>query len=203
MGLGSFVSKIGNLAKTAYSTVTGGDTKGVVGDALQVGAQLYGGAQQSSALQSSTREQMDFQERMRSTAFQTAVADLKAAGLSPVLAYGNPAATPSGAQTTGIPNIFGEAVSSALAARNARQQNKLLSEQTSATAAQADAARAQALNYKASARSTNADAMYKEAGLPLVGPGVSAAKALGGVLRHPIKSGSKFYRKIIKGAPKK
>jgi len=100
------------------------------------------------------REQMDFQERMRATQYQTAIDDMKKAGLNPMLAYSQGGAgVPTGAagsvSTAKMENALGAGVSGyqQLATNNADLDLK--ASQTSATSAQAIKTEADTIQTKA------------------------------------------------------
>lgn len=111
-------------------------------------AGLVGGIAQNAAQARLSRDQMRFQERMRDTAYQAAVKDLRAAGLNPMLAYSQGgASTPSGSMPD-VQNVISPALSNAMQVKRMDQELRLMG--------------AQRLNLLAQERKTARETLWQE-----------------------------------------
>jgi len=94
---------------------------------------LIGGERANRRRQEMAREQMAFQERMSSTAYQRTVKDMRAAGINPMLAYMQGGASSPGGAMPSVDDVISPAVSTAMQGMRMRADLKLLKQTTETT----------------------------------------------------------------------
>lgn len=132
---------------------------GFVGDIATGGAitNAKSQAEANAANDAQAQRQMDFQERMSSSAWQRGVEDMRKAGLNPALAYTQgPASAPSGAAATMASerkgDIGGGLGANAKAAYGISQQERSVQSQTALNTASAEVAKVNAEKLGANAQ---------------------------------------------------
>ncbi len=101
--------------------------------AISSGASLVGGIFGNIARRKESARNRKFQERMRNTQWQAAVADMEAAGINPALAYSQgPAASPGGSMAQQL-DVVSPAVSTGLQAARLKEDLGLVKAQKQAT----------------------------------------------------------------------
>jgi len=143
----------------------GGIAGGVLGfigqqQANQKNWDIAQSANEASAQQA--QNQMNFQSQMRKTQYQTAVEDMKAAGLNPMLAYtqggaGVPTGSMGSVSTAKMENALGSAVQGYQALASNSAELDLKASQTTATSAQAIKTEADTIQTKAQTLKTAED----------------------------------------------
>lgn len=157
-GIGNVISSVAGGLSSLGTGITGGDL-------VSGGLSLLGGTLSNQANKDEAAANRAFQAQMSNTAYQRATADMRAAGLNPMLAYmQGGASTPSGSTAT-INDALTPAISSAMQSKrigeelkNIQQNNRNLKANEKKIEADEEASRTASMLNRAAANKAYADA---------------------------------------------
>lgn len=120
-------------------------TAAVVGAGISAIGSLFGGSSANQARREEARRQRKWEERMSNTAHQREVADYKAAGLNPALAYNRGGASTPSASVPNIQDTITPAINTGVSAFQAQMQAQQQAAQTAWVNAQTDQLRLESI----------------------------------------------------------
>jgi hypothetical protein len=184
---------------------------GSLGDFIPGIGDARAAANQNAANISSAREQMNFQERMSNSAYQRATADMRSAGINPMLAYSQGGASSPGGSLpsinaeskTGLASAALQAYTGISAAQTAKQQANTQQENS---ISQIELNKANAANTAANTVRTRQKIKQAAKYEPLDDLGEKATKSIGGILdrlTEGVSSSAKRLGKFMSPSPVK
>lgn len=170
MGLFSSIKKIANPLSAVNAQTSSLSNKNVMSMIPGIGDSMAA-EKQNAANKENAQTQMDYQERLSNSSYQRAMADMKAAGLNPMLAFSQGgASTPSGALPTvnsETKTKLGEFVAnSALGVKNAATAQQQANTQQASAQQGIDLSKAQTAKTVADTQRTQVETAIRKKDVP-------------------------------------